>query len=112
MRCSDFRSSMGHFGWITFQSGMAAGILLRMAKVKPRGFDTRRTQPFSSIFPDNSHKISLGTAGNLAAKGKIPYAILTLMDVLRTHPGQVSCFTTPCPPRHSFYICFCQSEQE
>lgn len=28
-------------------------------------------------------------AGNLAAKGKIPYAILTLMDTLRNHPGQV-----------------------
>ncbi|CAL5226901.1 g9774 [Coccomyxa viridis] len=28
--------------------------------------------------------------GNLAAKGKIPYAILTLMDTLRNHPGQVA----------------------
>ena len=29
------------------------------------------------------------STGNLAAKGKIPYAILTLMDTLRNHPGQV-----------------------
>ena len=29
-------------------------------------------------------------AGGLSGKGKIPYAILALMDVIRHHPGQVS----------------------
>ena len=33
--------------------------------------------------------------GNLAAKGKIPYAILTLMDTLRNHPGQVINLRSP-----------------
>lgn len=36
-----------------------------------------------------STKTFCDAAGNLAAKGKIPYAILTLMDTLRNHPGQV-----------------------
>lgn len=27
--------------------------------------------------------------GNLAAKGRVPYALLSLLDVLRTFPGQV-----------------------
>lgn len=34
-------------------------------------------------------------AGGLSGKGKVPYAILALMDVIRHHPGQVR-------PRASF----------
>ena len=35
-------------------------------------------------------------AGALSGKGKIPYAILGLLDVMRHYPGQVS---PPTPPR-------------
>ena len=36
-------------------------------------------------------------AGGLSGKGKIPYAILALMDAIRHHPGQVGvCHVTIC----------------
>lgn len=42
-----------------------------------------------------STNIFCDATGNLAAKGKIPYAILTLMDTLRNHPGQVITLRSP-----------------
>lgn len=45
-----------------------------------------------------------GLAGNLAAKGKIPYAILSLMDTLRNHPGQVGGLLSRSRSNHSSSI--------
>ena len=80
---------MAHSGWITYLSGMAAGTHLRMAKVIPGHACTcfcLRRAIHCTIRYGAEHAVS---TGNLAAKGKIPYAILTLMDTLRNHPGQV-----------------------
>ena len=89
---------------------MAAGTLLRMAKVMPESLWvlTPARLNLSAASSMMAFRNSFGAAGNLAAKGKIPYAILTLMDVLRSHPGQVSNFEMPCLLRHSlFNTCFC-----
>lgn len=44
----------------------------------------------SCILTNHMLLIVIDSAGGLSGKGKIPYAILALMDVIRHHPGQVN----------------------
>ena len=52
--------------------------------------EARHPQAVSSVLPTHYGSLGAGiTAGWVSAKGRVPYAILALMDALRAFPGQV-----------------------